>query len=229
MTPASLGIDALLGLFAALIWVIASAFRCGGFSVAWLLSGWGAAALFFVPFVIALRRARFGAQRPSAALYGALIGALPTTVIGAFLTEKTHHRALGAVTFAFLAMGTWALGTAVAARLQNEQRRTGRSFPRILLQVSAAISIGAVLVVAARSARVSALSPVAMEAFIGCALALAAIRAPRVERPRWMSLAGVLTWALVVMVGILSTRVNRPFDAVCSPLAGVWVHGFSAD
>lgn len=219
MRPAPFGIDALLGLGAALSWVVASAFRCGGFSLTWLLSGWGVAALFFVPFVIVLRRAHVGVHGISTEIYGALLGALPWTVIGALLMEKTHHRALGAVTFAFLAVGTWGLGTAIAGRLQHEHRRTGRSFPHIVLKVSAAFSVVATVVVAAKSARVAALSPIAMEAFIGCVLALAAIRAPRVESPRWLSLAGVLTWALVVTAGILSSRVNPPFDAVCSPLA----------
>lgn len=229
MKPAPLGMDALLGLAAAFLWVIVSAFRCNGFSLPWLLSGWAAAALVVVPFVVVLRRARFGTQRFSAAVYGALIAVLPCAIVGALLSARTHHRALGAVTFAFVAVGIWALGSALANRLQGEHERSGRALPRIVLQVSAAISVAAVVLMAGRRAGASGLSPVAMDAFIGCVLSVAAIRAPRVERPRWESVAGVLTWALVVAVGILSARVNRPFDAACSPLPAGWIHGFSAD
>lgn len=225
MTPAPIGLDALVGLVVALLCAGVFAARCDGASLGWLLRAWGDTALIVVPFVVAMRRARFSARALSASATGALVAALPAALVGAILAARTHHRALGAVTFAVAALVIWALSTAVALRVSFSASRLSRIAPFAL----AALSVLAVATVGVARVRASFGVEAAAEVLIvGAAVALS-IRVPRLDAPRWGGVAGVLTWAVVVLAGLMSRRVNPPPGDACRPLFEGRIHGHSRD
>jgi hypothetical protein len=126
---AELALGLGLGVGAAAIAAVPAAIRTSGAGVslvvAWL-SLWGSAALMLAPAVGALRVARPlppGALAVPAAL---LISAPLLIVLARILKTTTHHRPLGAATFAMLAAAVVLGAIAVAARLIGSARRAGR-------------------------------------------------------------------------------------------------------
>ncbi|NRA33371.1 MAG: hypothetical protein HRU17_08520 [Polyangiaceae bacterium] len=111
-----LGHSLLLGCLCALLWASLPLFRHGGSSVQYALLVLGSA-LSFVPALLIGRLAIPLPPVASAAALGALVCVPLWTALGMLLKTYTHHRQLGGVVFALLALLAAAVVVTLVARL----------------------------------------------------------------------------------------------------------------
>jgi hypothetical protein len=200
--------DALPGLVAALLWALIATVHAG-LGVASAIVTFGMASLALVPSTYALRRARPFGPGLYWALAGAGLSSFPLAIVGSILFEKTHHRALGGVTFAFISAVAAACALLVARRVQGVQvSPTARS--RFVLFVTAALSVVATFWwIASSIARVPAGTGWPMvEGCTGLLVLAAAAWVPALRRTPpvlWASLAGLV----VAVVGLALAIWNR--------------------
>jgi hypothetical protein len=187
-----LACDAVTGLVGAFAWASLVAWRLGT-AVPRLhvfVAVLGCSAATLAPLLAIGRGARPMSLNVQSILAGAVLATGPLSVFGAQLGEKTHHRALGAVTYAFAALLIVALCSAMARRCLSlavvTPRSKGSRWPtvaRSALAVVAALSLVS-LVVPLRSAVGVALSRSASEA-IGDGLVGVVLVGAGMLVPRW--------------------------------------------
>src|SRR4051812_29425047 len=117
--PPSLSSSLLVALGAALVWAGIDVARVGStlpVGVAFLALFGSSSLLLGVGVVIAWYARPLG-DAVRAVFAGASLAALPLAVLAAALQRVTHHRALGGVTFAFVALVLLAVSFGVAWRL----------------------------------------------------------------------------------------------------------------
>jgi len=196
----------------ALLVVLPAALRAAGssasFVVCWMTL-WGATVLAAGPTAAALRWVlrRGGGAGPL--LLGVLLAAAPLVVFAELLERATHHRPLGAVTFAVVAALVVLASVAVAARLLSLSRSAARA--RRWWQV-AWIGLGALALVWTVKLVVSAAADPGvrnglLDAVLVAALILAAARtrgpAALGGLSRWL---GPLAWVAVAALGLILLR-----------------------
>lgn len=200
----ALGADVMLGLLSSLSWSLVFLVGCpGASSFRALLSIWPSVALGVVPFVVLVRRALgdLGSLRPL--FDGALLSAGPVALVAATLVARTHHRALGGVTFAIVATLVWAGAAGLVARWTQSKEREGGGLRRLFLRTAAVLSFSGVALAVALNVRSGgALGQSLVRATAGAALVAVALALPRVQAPRWLIVAGGVTWVLVVLGGL---------------------------
>jgi hypothetical protein len=172
----------------------------------------GSASLVLGMLVVATRRALPLGAVARAFVSGALIAALPLTLIAAVLQKTTHHRALGGVTFAFVALFVSFACVACARRLSELGRGA-------LLVVATLSSAGALIALALglRAVTAAPFVAVVLDAVLGvasCALALSLRRLPR-----GVLRFATMAWAGVVAVGIFVAVSSAPLRHALSERA----------
>ena len=206
-----------LGLVAAALLATVAALRATGGAVSpgWVWIGtWGASAAVLGPLGAVVRRAR---PLPLAAWcipIGVGLALAPLTLFARILKATTHHRPLGAVTFAIVSIGLVLVATAFAARVISELAATRNSSNfRSVRALSAVLAALLALVACAVAFRAlagdAALRPLAVDTVL-LLVAVAAVgwfRLPgaRVERLRRWTL---VAWAVALVLAIIA--LSRP-------------------
>jgi len=173
----------------------------------------GATALCLLPLLASVDSVRAQSRGVLAALVGVGLATGPLSVLGRVLKSTTHHRPLGAVTFAFLALFV-VLG-ALSCTLRLLLLRPSRAIERVLLVLSLVSGVSVLLPLI--------LSPSTRGGVVDVALALGsgalALLVPWPERVRaHAERAGPWLWAFVVIVGFVSAQgPARAVAAAASP------------
>lgn len=201
-------------------------------------------ALVVAPVVVGLRRAR-AAQRTlppeeRARSFSALVGAsvllslAPLTWLGSWLERYTHHRPLGAVTFACAALCVLSVALLLARRLAALQRTPTERLVRLACFVVAG-GLGVYLLVggAVASARWSStwldvtsilgwtaaaiwLPPLERHAALPTASAQPDVQPTTVPLRRWQS--AVAAWLSVCVIGVLALVLHGDELAALTPV-----------
>lgn len=222
MPAARLSVDLAVALVLGVLWSAIDAARStphtSSFSA--LAALLGSTSLILGVGLVSLRRARpFGAGLRAVAA-GAALASFPLAVAASVLQRTTHHRALGGVTFAFVAATVIAFAIAVAWRMIDVARREGPGAraARGLVIVMPIASMGAVIAASFLSSRADGAAPVAagvIDATIGAALLTAgAFFAQRLGRSP--SKIGAVAWLCVVLASV-AIAVSEP--SLCANLA----------
>lgn len=214
-----IAVGLLFGVVGAGVAAIPGALRSGvAFAGAWLAL-WGSAALLMAPAAAALRVARPLAPLTLAVPAGLVFAAAPLIVFARVLKTATHHRPLGAATFAVIA-ALVALGAiAIAARWIVAAR--DKSVVRSALYGALALCGALTAVLALPLVSVAAGS--VLDAVLAVVLAAAAAWLPggRAGRAR---IAGPVLLVLAVGAGFAarSDDVRRATASHAPVLAGPW-------
>jgi hypothetical protein len=214
----SLSSELFVSLCAAGVWSAIDFLRVGS-SAECLVALFGSASLVLGVAVVTLRRAGPFDDALRGVVAGAASASLPLAILASLLERATHHRALGGVTFAFLALGVVLFSIAAARRLLGVARGRGRGASLAMVSVVVA-AMGSVAGSAVLLARVGAPSSTPLlagvvDAAMGVVLLAAAVSfAPRAwsRSSRWAAYA----WLGVVAVGI-AVAVTRP--SLCATLS----------
>lgn len=189
-------------LGAALAAGVAASRASAGFAAFLVLLG--GAALVFGATLAGLAAARPVSFAARAALVGLGLSALPLAMLASVLKATTHHRPLGAVTFAVLALVLCLGSIAVSARvlaLTDSARSSAVRSARVVLMVAALAGPVVLLGRAAASANLrEGVFDVALGLGTGAVLAL--LRWPP-ALARVVQLSAVPVWLGTVVIGIL--------------------------
>jgi hypothetical protein len=207
---AALGIGAIFG---ALVAVPALARLTGsgiGLGAAFLaLAGGGA--LLLGPVLALLGRAQAGGSRLSFVIAGVALAALPVARFGSVLHATTHHRPLGAATFAIGSLAVVLGCLLVAYRVAALDRQGVRRIAAFGLFGAAAMSSGAVLFTALRAEGLRSHVVDAVLLVGGAGLGWVVLGRPALVRS--LARVGLVLWTLLVLGHLFA--VTRPgFDQV---------------
>jgi hypothetical protein len=206
----ALGTDVLLGLVASFAWALATTIRLAGPSLEVFAASFGCASVHVVPITVLARRVRALPRRVTTWLAAFAMAAGPLAVLGAFLKEKTHHRALGGVTFAVSGTVVTLFAFAVARRLRalGGSSRAGAAVARAAVVVLATGSLGVAIVPLVVSASPgSTLRAGLLDAAVGVACTAPFVFAP-VRKSLLPTKAAVplLLWAASVALGTWAVK-----------------------
>jgi hypothetical protein len=197
--------DVSMALLAAAAWSLPVAGRA---SVP-LVQGFGEAvarvAVWVVPVVFLLRAARPWPFALRTLGLGAVLALLPLAVLGALLVAKTHHRALGAVTFAALAAAVLLVTTLLARRLALATRAGRRDARRLLGGLVSASVLGTVAL--ALSGGLPS-SYAARDGLLGALVLGLSVSGPRWKAPRVLAALGALVFVLAVLAAGVGSRTH---------------------
>ncbi|HEX4338259.1 MAG TPA: hypothetical protein VH062_20280 [Polyangiaceae bacterium] len=177
----------------------------------------GSASLLLGVAIVAARRAWPPGDGLRAVVLGALVASFPLAFVAATLERVTHHRALGGVTFAFVALVVVAGSSAVAWRLLRAAR-DGARVARAALLAAAVASSGAVVLALVLHAGVvssSSLGAGVVDAAIGVVLLVSALAVVR-RVALGPSRVGAVAWVCVVAASVVMTALD---PSMCAGLA----------
>lgn len=200
--------EALAAFVAALLWAASTAVRSeGATSVLQLLALFGCGSVVLVPAALVARRARPLDTGARGLLYGVALAGLPLLFFGALLFTKTHHRALGGVTFAFIAAGAVVAGALVARGVRGVAR-WGRA-PHVVLALLGGASLVYLLVSLFGASRgAAAIRGPVVEAVLGMALLASASVVPVDRLPAWTRAASFAACVAAVS-GVVLFALNQ--------------------
>jgi hypothetical protein len=167
----------------------------------------GGTALVLGPGLVAARAVRTDTSGFRAVLLGLALAALPLSLLADVLKQSTHHRPLGAATFAVLALAIVLGFVAVTWRLSNVLASRSLGVRRASFAFVAALALGSVAFVLTRTLAAPALVPHVLDGLR--ALATATLCHLLLRLPRVSSIArrvGAPLWALVVVAGLIAGR-----------------------
>jgi hypothetical protein len=225
---ANLGGDLARALALALAWSSEIAARFGRPSgvVPTLVAALGCTALTLGSVAVVARRGRTTGMGLRASVLGALLASGPVALFAAVLRGKTHHRALGGVTFALLAGALVVLGFLVVRRAlapSSPGSRAGSAL-RVCLAILVVTSLGVALwplVLELGPSGSAAGRWFAEDLAIGAGLSALVAALPGIElRPR-AALACAIAWALSVAAGASVVGGNMPLRAILAEHAPV--------
>jgi hypothetical protein len=204
-TSAALGLGAL-GSAIAVLPAVLRVEAAGSALSTWLALA-GGSALVVGPVLALLRRALATSSHLLLPLAGVGLSAAPLAMLGSLLKSTTHHRPLGAATFAVLALGVVVFCVLVALSVGRVARRApvdGRRGAWMVLGAAALASVAAALAPVLRSegARPHALDAVSLIVAGGAALGALRIEPVRVLGRRF----GALLWIAITLAGLLVAR-----------------------
>ncbi len=202
-----------------------AALRAGEGLVVWAALA-GAAAVLLGPVLAALPRLRPLPLGLAAAALGLGLAAWPTALLLSLLKSATHHRPLGAVTFAFAA-AILALGAAAAALrwLTWFRRERPDGIARAARSVLIVLAVLGPLVLLLRLGASTQTRAPLFDASLALGLAALSQLIPWPSRIlSWAERLGVPVWGAVVAIGLLSAHAasERAFlasPALLSPIA----------
>lgn len=223
-----LGGDLAATLVLAFAWSAEIAARFGGEAgvVPTLVGALGCTALT-LGAVAAVARSR---QTPKLGLEALVVGTLlssgPTALVGTVLSERTHHRALGGVTFALIASATVVLGFLVtrAVLALPLRRPLWRLCRRLCLTILVVGSVTAVLrPTFSEFGPVGSTSGRFLAQDLAVGLGLAAVLVTRPDHPllRRVAYPLALVWALAVACGVTVLAGNMRLRVVLAERAPV--------
>jgi hypothetical protein len=213
--------DLVVALLGALLWSAIDVVRVGavGSLASEFPALFGSTALLLGVAVVSLRRARPFGDGLRAVAAGAAMASFPLAMFAAVLERSTHHRALGGVTFAFIAAAVLAFAIAFAWRVLGIARQTTRaSIARASLAMASIASGGAtaaLVLLGARAAPAAPLMAGVVDGLIGAAL-LGLVAVPARWLERLPSRLGAMAWLCVVVAGVV---VAASDSALCAALA----------
>ena len=177
--PGALALATVLSAIA----VIPATLR-GGVNVG--LVGLGAAALSVGLFAASFKVVGVRSRAVGTVLFAVALSSAPLAILARVLKATTHHRPLGGVTFAILALVVLGGALAVGARLLTFRRWIP-------------IAVGALGAVAGLRFALPALGASFLD---GVLLLAAGLDAALITPPGWTRRAGVPVWAVVVVLGV---------------------------
>jgi hypothetical protein len=209
----------LFGVLAAALAAIPAALRTESALVVWAALV-GSTAALLGPLLAGLRLLRPMRVGLLAILLGIGLAAWPTALLLSLLKSSTHHRPLGAVTFAFAA-GVVLLATCAAAlRLLTWFPPGGAS--RTTRPASVGLLVcalgGPLLLLLRLGASAQARAPL-FDACLALGLAAALLLVPWPTRfARWAERGGPAVWGVVVLLGLLAARAAGDTAFQASPV-----------
>jgi hypothetical protein len=212
----------LFAVGAALLAAIPATLRHEPALLVWLaLSGSTAAVLG--PLLASLRELRPVRRGLLAITLGIGLAAWPTAFLLSLLKSSTHHRPLGAVTFAFAAGFVLLAASAGALRLLTWlEGRAASGRERLAYTVLTLCALSGPLVLLLRLGGSPHTRTLLFDASLALGLAASSLIVPWPARVlRWAERAGPIVWVLTVAVGLLAARADheRAFDASPALLA----------
>jgi hypothetical protein len=209
----------LFGVLAALIAALPAALRADHGLVVWAALA-GAAAVLLGPVLAALTQLRPLRTGLLAIALGLGLSAWPTALLLSVLKSSTHHRPLGAVTFAFAA-AVLALGASAAALrlLTWFQRERPNGFERAARGVLTAFAVAGPLVLLLRLGASAQTRAPLFDASLALGLSALTQLVPWPARIlRWAERVGLPVWAGVVVIGLLSAHAASERAFAASPV-----------
>ena len=209
----------LFGVVAALVAALPAALRSEAGLVVWAALA-GAAAALLGPVLAALTKLRPIRTGLTAVAAGLGLAAWPTALLLSVLKSATHHRPLGAVTFAFAA-AILALGVSAAALrwLTWFQRERPSGFDRGARVGLAVLALLGPLVLLVRLGASTQTRAPLFDASLALGLAALTALIPWPARIlRWAERLGVPVWAGVVVIGLLSAHAASERAFAASPV-----------
>jgi hypothetical protein len=198
-----------LGSLAAAIAAVPAALRVaaqgGSFGLGWLLLA-GGSALVLAPAVALARAARPAPLTLLSTLAAASVLTAPLLLFARVLYDKTHHRPLGAATFAAAALVLLAIASFTSWRAFTWLTSTGvsaRTLRLVLGGVSALAVVGSLALLSRAPAWRSSLLDAALA--LALAGAATALQLPAAWQGRLTRLAAP-AWALLVIAGVVLSR-----------------------
>lgn len=167
----------------------------------------GGTALVLGPGLVAAGAVRSETSGFRAVLLGFALAALPLSLFADVLKQSTHHRPLGAATFAVLALALVLAFVAATWRLLDVLASRSLAVRRASLAFVAALALGSVAFVLTRALAAPALVPHVLDGLR--ALATATLCHLLLRLPRVSSIArrvGAPLWAFVVVAGLAAGR-----------------------
>jgi len=223
----------LLGTGAGLVVALPGAWRASSagaaFIVGWLVL-WGGAAVLVGPLAGALRLLRPERRGLVALALGVGLASGPWMVFAQVLKRATHHRPLGAVTFAVLGTAVFIGAMLVSARVlalaqsSARARRVGRVLAAVLVLIAGLFVLrvlgGVVLAAELRSGL--------LDGALAAAGAIGAALVPvRSGVAGWMRLVGPVGWLLVVGVAVVVLHVVDGLPALLDAVAPILYSGLA--
>ena len=203
---AALGVGTLAAAVAALPAVPRVA-SLGASGVLGFLALFGGTALVLGPLLVCANALGGEARRGRSAFFGLAIAAAPLAFIAEGLKQGTHHRPLGAATFAVFALAT-IMGSMLAAwRLLEFSASGATTARRAVFWVTVAAALSSVGFVLVRALGAPALVPHVLDGLRALATATLChllLRFPQVTAPA-RRVGGPL-WVAVVVAGLVSSR-----------------------
>lgn len=203
---AALGVGALAAAVAALPAVPRVA-ELGVNGAVAFLALFGGTALVLGPVLVFAGALRGEAWRGRSALFGLLIAAAPLALLAQGLKQTTHHRPLGAATFAVLALATIAGAMLAAWRLLEFAESRATAARRAVFWLTVAAALGSTGFVIVRALGAPPLVPHVLDGLR--ALATATLCHLLLRFPQVTALArrvGGPLWVAVVVAGLASSR-----------------------
>jgi len=198
------------GAVAAVVTAVPAAPRVGGHDahiVFVLFALAGGTALVLGPGLVAAGAVRSETNGFRAALLGLALAALPLSLLADVLKQSTHHRPLGAATFAVLALALVLGCLAATWRLFHVLESRSFALRRACLAIVVALGLGSLGFVLVRALGAPALVPHVLDGLR--ALATATLCHLLLRFPRVASIArrvGAPLWAFVVVAGLVAGR-----------------------
>jgi hypothetical protein len=204
-TGAALGLGALVSLLAVLPALLR--IESDGSSLRVWITLAGGSALVLGPVVALLAVALQNPARLLAPLSGVLLSAAPLALLGLVLKTQTHHRPLGAATFAVLAFVVVSFCVVVALRVARAAETREPPARRALLSFLVAGAFGSVSAVLVAALRGEGLRPHVLDAvslLVAGGVALGALRFERLGPA--LGRVGPALWTMLVFAGVLWSR-----------------------
>ena len=167
----------------------------------------GGTTLVLGPALVLASAAAGRARGLRAALYGFALAAAPLAALGAGLKQGTHHRPLGAATFAVLALATLLFFVIVAWRVLRFAEAGNSLVRRGVFFVTTFAALASVGFVVVRALGAPSLVPHVLDGLRALAtgtLGYLLLRLPRVTRV--LGRAGGPLWVFVVVAGVVVAR-----------------------
>jgi hypothetical protein len=164
----------------------------------------GGSALVLGPVVALLAVALQNPTRLLAPLSGVALSAAPLALLGLVLKTQTHHRPLGAATFAVLAFVVVSFCVVVALRIARAAEKREPSARRALLSLLVAGAFGSLSAVLVTALRGEGLRPHVLDGMSLIVAGGVALGALRLERVRLaLGRVGPALWTILVFAGVL--------------------------
>jgi hypothetical protein len=220
--------DLTRALVAAFGWSCEIAARHGHAAsvVSTLAAALGCTALTLGSVAMVVRQCRTPRTGFETLVFGALLASGPTSLLGGLIAAKTHHRALGGVTFAFVAAAFIVSGALVVRRVLVTLPRGSPSGGTLRLALTTLVvsSMGTVVFPFFREfgAAGSAFGRfVAEDLVIGVGFAAVVVALPDWKLGARTSRAGAVAWVLSVAGGVSVLMASMPLRAMLAERAPV--------
>ena len=198
----------------------------GSAALGWLALT-GGTALVLGPALAFARGVRTERMGSRAALLGLALAAAPLSLLAEALKRSTHHRPLGAATYAVLALALVSGAVVVAWRLLRFSESGSPAARRVVFWLAAFAALGSVAFVLVRALGAPALVPHVLDglrAFATATLCHLLLRLPRVTKvaeragaPLWVA---TVVASLVVMGGLGGARPTAAAIHAAAPVLG---------